>query len=424
MDKDHPVEIVIGQDAIERLVQFCATLPEPRLTMVADTNTYAALGERVESALKAAGLDVLPIVLRGEEVAADEKHLVEVLVKAPPVPQTFLAVGSGTITDIARYISYRTGNKFISVPTAASVDGFVSTGAPLVVGGIKDTYPSHGPYALFADLPTLVDAPRPLTAAGFGDILGKAISLADWRLGQLLWNEPYSPDIAGRTRRTLDECIRNAEDIRSGSAEALHALLDGLIESGMCILDFGNSRPASGAEHHCSHFWEMQLLRLGRPAILHGAKVGYAAILMSQLYAQIRALTQDEVARFAADAPAFSRAAQIEEIRTAYGDSADGIIQIQQPFLSLSEADVAQIKQRIVDEWPTIQEIAATVPPPEAVTLALETVGAPVSWRTLGLPESVVAGGPRYGHYLRNRFTILKLFGFLGLDAPGSIEYV
>ena len=421
---DHPVEIVIGHDAIERLVQFCKDLPEPRLTLVADTNTYAALGERVERALTAAGLDVLPIILRGDEVAADEKRLVEVLVKAPPVPQTFLAVGSGTITDIARYISYRTGNKFISVPTAASVDGFVSTGAPLVVGGIKDTYPSHGPYALFGDLKTLVEAPRPRTAGGFGDILGKAHSLADGRLGQLLWNEPYDAGIAQRTRTTLDECVQNAEDIRSGSEQALHALLEGLIESGLCILDFGNSRPASGAEHHCSHYWEMQLLKLGRPAILHGAKVGYAAILMSQLYAQVRGLTQDEVARLAAEVSVPSREAQIDEIRAAYGESADGIIQIQQPFLSLTDADVAQLQQRIVDNWSTIQEIAATVPPPGAVTHALETVGAPVSWRTLGLPEQVVAGGPRYGHYLRNRFTILKLFGLLGLDAPGSIEYV
>lgn len=421
---DHPVEIVVGHDAIERLVQFCAGLPEPRLTLVADTNTYAALGERVERALSAAGLEALPIILRGGEVAADEKRLVEVLVKAPPVPQTFLAVGSGTITDIARYISYRTGNKFVSVPTAASVDGFVSTGAPLVVGGIKDTYPSHGPYALFADLPTLMAAPRPLTAAGFGDILGKAISLADWSLGRLLWNEPYSPEIAQRTRRTLDECIQNAEEVRSGSEPGLRALLEGLIESGLCILDFGTSRPASGAEHHCSHYWEMQLLKLGRPAIFHGAKVGYAAILMSQLYAQVRALAQAEVERLAGEAPVPSREAQIEEIRAAYGESADGVIRIQQPFLALTGADVARLKQRVVEHWPAIQAVAETVPPPDALTHALETVGAPVSWRTLGLPESIVAGGPRYGHYLRNRFTILKLFGLLGLDAPGSIQYV
>src|SRR5690554_1740886 len=285
-----PVEIVVGPDAVDRLVQFCQKLPHPRLTLVSDDNTYRALGGRVEDALRGAGLDVLSIVLHGDEVAADEKRLVEVLVRAPAAPQTFVAVGSGTLTDIARYISFRTGNAFISVPTAASVDGFVSVGAPLIVGGLKETFPAQGPTAVFADLPTLMDAPRELTAAGFGDIIGKATSLADWELGKLLWDEPYAPDIAARTRAALDLCIEQADAIRDATEPGLRSLFDALIESGACILDFGDSRPASGSEHHCSHYWEMLLLRANRPAILHGAKVGYAATLIAQLYAYLRTL--------------------------------------------------------------------------------------------------------------------------------------
>ena len=45
----------------------------------------------------------------------------------------------------------------------------------------------------------LANAPRELIAAGFGDMLGKYTSIADWRLGRLLWEEPYEESIAERT---------------------------------------------------------------------------------------------------------------------------------------------------------------------------------------------------------------------------------
>ena len=72
--------------------------------------------------------------------------------------------------------------------------------------------------------------------------------------------------------------------------------MEGLIESGYCMLDFGSSRNASGTEHHYSHYWEMQLLQEGRPPILHGAKVGVATILVAQMYDQIKRLSREQVA--------------------------------------------------------------------------------------------------------------------------------
>ena len=56
-----------------------------------------------------------------------------------------------------------------------------------------------------------------MIAAGFGDILGKAIALADWQLGHLLWNEPYDADIARRVRRTLDDCVEITTTIGQAS---------------------------------------------------------------------------------------------------------------------------------------------------------------------------------------------------------------
>ena len=41
-----------------------------------------------------------------------------------------------------------------------------------------------------------IDAPQRLIAAGFGDMIGKITSLADWKLGSILWDEPYDTAIA------------------------------------------------------------------------------------------------------------------------------------------------------------------------------------------------------------------------------------
>lgn len=66
--------------------------------------------------------------------------------------------------------------------------------------------------------------------------------------------------------------------------EGIRILMTSLIESGIAMLKFGQSHPASGAEHHLSHFWEMEYLRRGSRALLHGAKVGVACAEISRLY--------------------------------------------------------------------------------------------------------------------------------------------
>ena len=46
----------------------------------------------------------------------------------------------------------------------------------------------------------------------------------------------------------------------------------------------GNSRPASGSEHHLSHYWEMKFQAEGKKPILHGIKVGIGMIAVTKMY--------------------------------------------------------------------------------------------------------------------------------------------
>jgi glycerol-1-phosphate dehydrogenase [NAD(P)+] len=410
--------IYIGDDALPHLLDFCRLHKYRRFLLVSDDNTQQVLGQSVADALIAQGYDVLTACLPGPEVIADERHLVQVLVKADPVERVYLAVGSGTLTDITRWVSYKTRSPFISLPTAASVDGFTSVGAPLVVGGLKLTFPAQAPVALFAGLPTLCAAPRPLSAAGYADLLGKFTSMADWELGHLVWDEAYDPAIAARVAATLERCAGLAPAIGRGKREGIEPLMHGLVESGLCMLDFGSSAPASAAEHHISHFWELLLLRQGRPAIFHGHKVGVAALLTAAWYARLRRMDQAQAAERLAPASFGSPEEQVSNLQSIFGPVAGEIIHEQSRFIYMDASDLAALKRRIIERWPEIQATAARVPEPAQLGEWLRAAGAPTIPQELGFNPAEVRQALDYAHYLRPRFTINKLRLLLALPPP------
>jgi glycerol-1-phosphate dehydrogenase [NAD(P)+] len=283
----------------------------------------------------------------------------------------------------------------------------------LIVDGVKTTANAQAPLAIFADLATLCAAPQRMIAAGFGDMLGKHTSVADWRLAHLLWDLPFDESIAERTLRAVRGCEERAGEIAAASADGVRSLMEALIESGFCMLDFGSSLPASGSEHHYSHYWEMKLLREGRPAILHGAKVGVAAILVAGLYERIGRISREQAAALLKDSRLPGREEEMQRIRSAYGPLASDVIASQAPFLDMGEPDYARLKQKIQDRWGEIQEIARQVPGPARITELLQAAGGPVSVAALGLTEEERVLAETVSHYLRPHFTIPKLMRVL-----------
>ena len=59
-----------------------------------------------------------------------------------------------------------------------------------------------------------------------------------------------------------------------------------LILSGLAMQMVGNSRPASCAEHHLSHLWEMEVIN-GHLDALHGEKVSVGMMLVLKEYKRI-----------------------------------------------------------------------------------------------------------------------------------------
>lgn len=412
----HEPLVHIGEDALQAFLGYVKERGVRSFHLVADANTWRALGERVATMLRAAGCAVTVILLTGKEIIADEEQIVQVMLPAgEDAERVYLAVGAGTITDITRFASHRMGRPFISLPTAPSVDAYTSPNAPLVIRRLKKTLPAQVPLAVFADLETLRRAPRPMIAAGFGDMLGKYTCLADWRLGALLWDEPYDEKAASQARRALAEVVAQAGAIGALQVEGIRVLMEALCASGLAMARVGHSRPASGSEHHLSHFWEQKLLSEGRPALLHGAKVGVATVLMAGAYARLRRLSRAEVARRLETVPWPSPEEQRAEIRAAYGPFAEDMIADHKAFIEMPPERAAEVRERILLHWGDIQEIAASVPTPQEIADLLERAGGVSRAEDLGLTSEEVALAYRAAHYLRARFTVRKVEIALGL---------
>ncbi|KHF36165.1 Glycerol-1-phosphate dehydrogenase [NAD(P)+] [Paenibacillus sp. P1XP2] len=334
--------------------------------LAADANTYEAAGRKLEEELGAAGVTVrLCLIEPGAsgDVVADETSLLQLLIEVnPETTDAVIAVGSGTIHDIVRYVCYKTGKLFVSVPTAPSVDGFTSKGAPLIVRGVKKTFPAIGPVAIFADVDVLTKAPQQLVAAGFGDMLGKYTSLFDWKFSHLAAQEPYDEEVADMTEKALRACVEHVDEIGKRTEEGIRILMTSLIESGIAMLKFGQSHPASGAEHHLSHFWEMEYLRRGSRALLHGAKVGVACAEISRLY-------HDAAFR--------------------------GVYPGQEPEMLKKHG--SQVREWL-DEVPGEADIRSL----------LQRAGGPSSLQELGIDGGLFADSVREAHRLRDRHTLLR----------------
>ncbi|MBN2980884.1 sn-glycerol-1-phosphate dehydrogenase [Cohnella algarum] len=358
-----PEAVVVEAGAQSRVAPFMKERGYGRPLLVADEHTLAAAGRTVAAGLAGAGFPENATLVKPNaqgDVVADEASIVQVILDLQKSGADAIVVaGSGTLHDIARYAAYTTRLPFVSVPTAASVDGFASRGAPILIRGEKITVQAIGPTAIFADLAVMSRAPAALTAAGFADMLGKYTSLFDWKFGSLTAGEPYNEAVAGITEQALRDCVEHADLIGRRTEDGIRVLTEALIDSGLAMLVFGQSHPASGAEHHLSHYWEMEYIRTGKRQLLHGAKVGAACAEIAGLY---RGLEMGEYAP--------------------------------------NEAAAAELRGALRD-----------IPDPDALRGLLRRVGGPSSVSELGVSGELLARSLREAHRVRpNRFTLLRAY--------------
>jgi glycerol-1-phosphate dehydrogenase [NAD(P)+] len=406
------IEVVVADDAIERLAAHAASEQWPSALLVMDSNTRDAAGSRVARLLRDAGIDARELLFSQREGLLAGEDEVATVRAATHGGVRLLAVGSGVITDIVRYAAHLSEHEFISVPTAASMDGYASSVAALQLGGVKVSYPARAPKAIFADPRVAGAAPRELTRAGIGDLLAKATAQVDWLAAHLLYGERFSEPVAARVLDPLTFAAANVEAVVAGEPDAIRALLVGLVQSGIAMAIIGSSRPASGCEHHASHFWDLLAARGQRPHGSHGLQVGYATRFAMRL----------QRFAFAGGVPVLMRPVLAEDplgprAREWLGEPSKEIV-----------AAVGE-KQRLIaavpSSWPCDDAgwtaVRAQLAPAlrlfPTVERALSLAGIPAEPGFLGVDEPMLRAAFRYASRLRARYTVIDfLEGQRALD--------
>lgn len=414
--KTHTMEIEsveIYSGALERVAWLVRKDGFSKPFVVADYNTHKVAGQRLLSLLEKEQISFSSYVFPETELVPDERALGKLLVNYDSDCDLIIGVGSGTINDVSRFFSFRMGLPYYIVATAPSMDGYASSVAPLIKNNLKTTFECQMPRAIIGDLDIISNAPPEMIAAGFGDVIGKYTCLADWELSAIINEEYYCERVAEMTRKSLERTIGLREGIAKGDREAIGGLMESLVLSGIGMSYVGNSRPASGSEHHLSHFWEMRFLLQEKEAVLHGVKVGIATVLIVQLYKFLREEGLETETIRQRTMP--SVAGWEDKIRQSFLAAAPEVLLLEEQVQKNSPKGWQQRMDVIAQRWAEIQKVLSTVPSHTEVAGLISAIGGAVTPQEVGIDQELVRLGLLYAKEIRPRYTILQLLWDLNL---------
>ena len=355
-------------------------------------NSYAATADRHPRAEQ-------QIVLDPTGLHANEISTAEVLAKLEGDVEVIVAVGSGTIHDIARFCAHERGIRFVSCPTGASVDGFCSTVAAMTWYGFKKTLPAVAPEIVLADTEIIKNAPMELVRSGVGDIMAKYTALADWKMAHVLTNELLCEKIYSIMQSAADTVMQSVPGIVRGEESAYADVTYALVMSGIAMQMMGNSRPASGAEHHISHMIEMEpeAFLVKFPA-MHGEKTGVGSLIAVREYKRLAKI--EDITPYITDYAPIPE----EHFRKFFGE------RLADSLMKENENDcLAKVsREKLSASWGELRRIIDELPTEEYLYGLLEMLDAKRDLASIGVEESELPVLLKNSPLVRNRLTLMR----------------
>ena len=375
-------------------------------TVVADAATWDAMGSRVAKALAPLG-PVNTLIL--DHPHADMAAVADLTQKLAGA-EAVIAVGSGTINDLCKYVTGLDGRRYAVFGTAASMNGYTSTTASITLGsGLKVSIPSHAPSGVFIDLAVSAAAPRHLSAAGFGDCLVRSVAQVDWWMSHRLLGSVYSS--VPFLMQQADEIELNARAhlIPAGDIGANGYLHRVLTLCGLGVSFTGMSNHGSMGEHQISHYIDC-FAGNRHPGTLHGQQVGVGVLTMGRLQAQMLASATPPV------------------LRPTVFDPADMARRMGQAVASECFADIgpktfdgratSALNEKLQEIWPDLRdELARFIVPPNDMERLLRASGGPATAGDLGVPVDFYREAVVHCREMRNRYSFLDLAADSGILA-------
>ena len=410
--------IRIGSGLIEATDALLSELlPPPPWLLCADGNTWKAAGEKMAAGLAARKIPYAKSLFETSEqplVASDAE--VESLTSrlAASGANALVAIGSGTINDVAKLASLRSTRPYAVIATAPSMNGYTSAAAALLSAGVKVTTPARAPVACLFDLDVVAAAPQRMIAAGFGDLLSRAVSMADWRLSHRLLQTPYDQESADLMTAAADLVEEIEAGLRVRDHAAVARLCAALSVSGAAMALAGSSAPASGGEHLISHYLDMTAIARGLRHDLHGCQVGVATLVTAGMYERLLQLAPGDIDVTTATAhhPTWEEYALLVEGH--FGPMSDDLLDLTRP----TYPETADLPERLLhfrNQLPGLRrELAHSLYPAAHLRRRLRDAGAPTSFAEVGVDPAWARDAILHCKDIRPRYTILHLAHELG----------
>lgn len=404
----------IGEGIINETADlFRQVFPGKRPIVVADPTTWRVAGEKVQESFIAAGLQPdAPHIFTDEGLHAEWKYVEELDKVLGNSDAIGVAVGSGTINDLTKLCSHHCGKRYMTVATAASMDGYTAYGASITRDGAKQTFSCPAPLALLADVDVIAGAPADMTASGYADLFAKVPAGADWIISDALGIEPIDNFSFGIVQDGLKLALSDPAGARAGNKDCIRRLIEGLVLSGFAMQTHKSSRPASGADHQFSHLWNMEnhVMADGHTPS-HGFQVSIGMLMSTALYQQL--LDEDmaslDVEKCVAAWPTLEEAQK--EAREMFAGT--DFPTIGETEITAKYIDHDALRRQLdflKNNWSEIKKrLEAQLIPYDEAKARLAAAGAPVEPEQIGISRSRLRDSFLRAQHIRRRFTILDI---------------
>ncbi len=387
--------VYIEKNAISHLAKICEKYNS--VLLVADENTFAAAGDKTVVALD--GKNIEKVIFTGSRVLVPNEEAIDAVTKKLDGIDVIVGIGSGVIQDLCKYVSSYNNLPYIIVATAPSMDGYASDGAAMITSGMKVTYKAGLPRAIIADTEVLCNAPIEMIKAGYGDIIGKFSALNDWKLSKCINDEYFCDYIYNLTYEQIDKTLKLASGILKRNEESIKTLMEALVIIGIMMSFAGSSRPASGSEHHLSHFFEITGIVDNTEYFPHGIDVAYSTLITTK----IREKLLNE--KFPSKIYRSTREELEKNIKSVYKQVADECLALQDKVGDYT-ADRINV---YLEKEAEIKEILSEVPSYEDIFDMLDLVGLDMKEFYALYGEERIKNAVLYAKDLKDRYTVLWL---------------
>lgn len=411
-----PRRVHYGADACDRLAHSLREVCQgSRAVVLFDRRTRDAAGDACFQSLRTAGwiLDecLVPDGVGGRSPVCDDITK-ECLKKRIDGGDVFVAVGSGVVNDLTKWIAAEASKPYAVYATAASMNGYAAANVAPAIRGVKSLFRARAPVVIAADPAVIASAPHVMTAAGLGDLVAKPVSTADWLLGQHLFGEAFSPSIAAIIDRVEPLYLSDPQAIAMHAPEAMRALFDALVLSGCAMTLQGSSLPASGGEHLLSHTLDMLATVDGSSHDLHGRQVGVATVFAAELYRRIAEISS----------PTFEPPRNDFDAST-WGHLAEQVLVEHVGKQQATRHACALLAER--GAWTSIREsLRPLLRRPEAIKQCLADAGAAHRLKDIGCSRGRFLLAVRSCCSIRKRFTSVDLAFACGVLPRAAEEIV